>query len=76
LALPVLKNRVAQEIEDAVVAVAIEQPAFGQGRIANELMRKRGLTVSPAGVRWCFGKTPMQTFLDAMPMTKEKMIAA
>src|SRR5262249_9747899 len=21
--------------------------------------------------RWCFGKTPMQTFLDAMPMTKE-----
>jgi hypothetical protein len=26
--------------------------------------------------RWCIGKTPMQTFLDAMPMTKEKMIAA
>ena len=26
--------------------------------------------------RWCFGKTPMQTFLDAMPVTKEKMIAA
>jgi hypothetical protein len=26
--------------------------------------------------RWCFGKTPMQTFLDAMPIVKEKMIAA
>ena len=26
--------------------------------------------------RWCFGKTPMQTFLDAMPMAKENMIAA
>ncbi len=26
--------------------------------------------------RWCFDKTPMQTFLDAMPKTKEKIIAA
>ena len=26
--------------------------------------------------RWCFGKTPMQTFLDAKPLAQEKMIAA
>ena len=26
--------------------------------------------------RWCFGKTPMQTFLDTKPIAKEKMIAA
>jgi transposase InsO family protein len=26
--------------------------------------------------RWCFGKTRMQTFLDGLPITKEKMIAA
>jgi hypothetical protein len=26
--------------------------------------------------RWCFGKTPMQTLLDATPLAKEKMIAA
>ena len=23
--------------------------------------------------RWCFGKTPMQTFLDATPLAKEKI---
>ena len=26
--------------------------------------------------RWCFGKTPMQTFLDAVPLAKEKIMAA
>jgi hypothetical protein len=26
--------------------------------------------------RWCFGNTPMQTFLDSVPLAKEKMIAA
>jgi hypothetical protein len=26
--------------------------------------------------RGCFGKTPMQAFLDAVPIAKEKMIAA
>ena len=26
--------------------------------------------------RWRFGKAPLQTFLDAIPMTREKMIAA
>ena len=24
--------------------------------------------------RWCFGKTPMATFLDALPLAKEKLI--
>jgi transposase InsO family protein len=47
---PILPNRVAPEIEAAVVALAVEQPAWGQVRVANE-WAKRGLSISPAGVR-------------------------
>jgi transposase InsO family protein len=47
---PNIKNRVAPEVEQAVVELAIEQPAWGQMRIANELL-KRGLMISAAGVR-------------------------
>ena len=25
--------------------------------------------------RWCYGKTPMQTFLDSVPMAREKLIS-
>jgi hypothetical protein len=58
---PVLKNRVSQEIEDAVVALAVEQPAFGQVWIANEL-KKRGLTVSGDGICERFYKTVLNEF--------------
>ena len=40
---PILKNRVGAEIETAVVALAIEQPTWGQVRASNEL-KKQGLS--------------------------------
>ena len=44
------KNRVDLETEEVVVAYAVEYPAHGQVRVSNEL-RKRGVFVSPSGVR-------------------------
>ena len=44
------KNRVEEVAESAVAAFALEQPAFGQVRVSNEL-RKRGIFVFPSGVR-------------------------
>jgi len=44
------RNRIAGHIENRIVAIALEQPAWGQTRVANQL-RKEGITVSPAGVR-------------------------
>jgi hypothetical protein len=26
--------------------------------------------------RWCFGKTPMQTFIDMLPVAREKLLQA
>src|SRR5215467_3389960 len=57
---PVLKNRVAPEIEQAVVEFALDQPAWGQFRIANELQR-RGMSVSSAGVRCIWQRHDVET---------------
>lgn len=58
---PVLKNRVEAEVEQAVLEMAVEQPAYGQMRVANELTR-RGTFISPSGVRSVWLRNDLQTF--------------
>ncbi len=57
---PIPKNRVEEHIEQAVVALAVEKPAYGQ-RVANELTQ-RGLFVSPTGVRSVWLRHDLETF--------------
>jgi hypothetical protein len=47
---PCLRNRVDERIEQAVLAMTLEQPAYGQLRTSNEL-KKQGMFISSGGVR-------------------------
>lgn len=58
---PNIKNRVEEATEAAVAAFALEQPAFGQVRVSNEL-RKRGIFVSPSGVRSVWLRQNLESF--------------
>jgi len=58
---PCLKNRVDPDIEKAVLEMAFERPAYGQLRVSNEL-KKKGLLVSPGGVRSIWLRHDLQTF--------------
>ena len=33
-------------------------------------------TERPNQGRWCYGKTPMQTFVDTLPIARQKLIPA
>ena len=69
---PNLKNRADPKIEQAVVEFAIEQPAYGQVRVANEI-KKRGLSVSPAGVRTIWLRHDLQTFQQRLKALSAKV---
>lgn len=58
---PIMKNRVDDEIESAVVQMATDYPAFGQVRVCNEL-RKQGLFISAGGVRSVWRRHNMEKF--------------
>jgi transposase len=66
-----IKNRVAPEVEEAVVNIAYEYPAYGQTRVANEL-RKRGIWVSGGGARSIWVRHGLETFKKRLNLLEEK----
>ena len=58
---PIPKNRVDPEVEEAVVQMAFEFPAYGQSRACNEL-RKKGIFISAAGVRCVWQRHDLEIF--------------
>jgi len=69
---PNIKNRTDETTEAAVVAYAVEQPAHGQVRASNEL-RKRGVFISPSGVRCVWLRHHLARFKDRLKALEDQM---
>ena len=69
---PNIRNRVPAEIEQAVLELALEQPAWGQLRVANALAQ-RELKISAAGVRSVWQRHDLTTMKQRLKALEAKM---
>lgn len=69
---PILKNRIDPGDEQAIITYAIAFPAHGQLRASNEL-RKKGIVISPAGVRSVWQRNDLETFKKRLAALEAKV---
>ena len=68
---PNFKNRVDEATEQAILDYVIECPAHGQVRVSNE-MRKRGVFISPSGVRSIWLRHNLASFKERLNALEKK----
>lgn len=69
---PLLANRTPPQVEAIILELTLEQPAFGQVRIANEV-RKLGHSISPAGVRSVWQRHDLETMKKRLKALEAKV---
>lgn len=69
---PIPKNRVEPEVEEAVVQMAFDYPAYGQSRACNEL-RKKGIYISAAGVRCVWQRHNLEIFSKRLKALEDRV---
>ena len=70
---PCIKNRVPEEVEKAVLELALDDPSLGQKRVSDTL-RLEGVFVSPGGVRSIWLRHGLETFKKRLSAL-EKVVA-
>ncbi|GFR09553.1 ISSod13 transposase [Trichonephila clavata] len=65
-------SQACKDIEKAVIEIAIEFPAYGQERAANEL-KKRGILISASGIRSVWQRNDLENFKKRLKALEAKV---